>query len=899
MEKKRLFAALFGVILLISISLGSASFSVGNSSHSITKEYGFSENIKGWINISLNSEPSDSLFTDNFGLGTSVKLIDLVKKGQGFNYSCDIMGCPEKAYSAANFSQSKRFYLPENVSKIIGVKLTENILKIISITFSVSSDVGKSCSNQLKIDFGEDGSYEIGNYKSATSFCSSTKNYGCFEPDKETENYGMDSSFFCQKLRFKEAAGFKVGAEIIKKPGSVGTTILAMWLYDGPINVSNCILPTTAINASGAEVSCNMSYLVTQAKDYYLCINAQKAEIYQLRGNKNPEVMCGFYGGVPPQEGATAYKMFVQPKEFDSIGKISIIDTLPDKRNISSLMEEYIIEKYGSLDCRNKECIIPILFKSGKNQTIIVNGLSLSYEKKSAGQLTDSNLYDIFKSPVKISAGFQKLYLDEGNFLTPSSGNTSIFRLKLNDKDIFSENITISRIPVIISLSPMTTALGYNTLFEVGASSVGANITSYKWDFEGVVQTTTKNKASYAFDSLGGHNVSITVKDSKNKSATKKFVITVYSPEKQIEQNIKKIQASISSIKLQIKQFPDFYQTSLNSLLKLGEAETLLAQIQKDYSIASTEAEYLDLVQRLSELELPDSVSPTKVADAILFLTQKENVNLDILQDVGGGNYSSDREEEYLDAVIGWSLRNTETKIKFKEISAIKSGVNSPLLRFFELSITREGNSTAQGYLILENIEGLRFKADYSQRNTSGYVYIPLEDSNTIVFSTTEDVDFTTLPGFISPAIDDLGVIGIPTEPKNEFKAGLYILIIIGFLIGGFIVYVILENWYRVKYETHLFRDRNSLFNLITYINNQRRSGLSDSDIAKNLKKAKWSSEQINYALRKYVGKRTGMIAIPFLKIVGKNKSSEEKKMRQMPGFGVRRNNFNQRKPFY
>jgi len=41
------------------------------------------------------------------------------------------------------------------------------------------------------------------------------------------------------------------------------------------------------------------------------------------------------------------------------------------------------------------------------------------------------------------------------------------------------------------------------------------------------------------------------------------------------------------------------------------------------------------------------------------------------------------------------------------------------------------------------------------------------------------------------------------------------------------------------------------------------------------------------------------MIAIPFLKIVGKNKSSEEKKMRQMPGFGVRRNNFNQRKPFY
>ena len=54
-----------------------------------------------------------------------------------------------------------------------------------------------------------------------------------------------------------------------------------------------------------------------------------------------------------------------------------------------------------------------------------------------------------------------------------------------------------------------------------------------------------------------------------------------------------------------------------------------------------------------------------------------------------------------------------------------------------------------------------------------------------------------------------------------------------------------------------------SLFNLINYINASKEKGLSDDEIDAKLEKAGWNSEQRDYALRKYAGKRTGMFEIP------------------------------------
>ena len=72
-----------------------------------------------------------------------------------------------------------------------------------------------------------------------------------------------------------------------------------------------------------------------------------------------------------------------------------------------------------------------------------------------------------------------------------------------------------------------------------------------------------------------------------------------------------------------------------------------------------------------------------------------------------------------------------------------------------------------------------------------------------------------------------------------------------------------MQEWYKRKYESHLFKNRNSLYNIVQYIRQAKSKGIEEKKIKANLKKAGWSLEQIRYATKKHEGKRTGMIEIP------------------------------------
>ncbi len=147
--------------------------------------------------------------------------------------------------------------------------------------------------------------------------------------------------------------------------------------------------------------------------------------------------------------------------------------------------------------------------------------------------------------------------------------------------------------------------------------------------------------------------------------------------------------------------------------------------------------------------------------------------------------------------------------------------------------------------------------------NSSDYFFIPLKDSNQkIIFSTSDEVDFTNLEAFISPSLDNLG-IQKPVEEKNNFWLWFIIILLVLIVIGLF-VYVILQRWYMKKYETHLFKNVNELYNMETFIQNAKKNGKNESEIAEKLKKSGWNSEQVRYALKKYMNKNTGMAKLPF-----------------------------------
>jgi len=178
-------------------------------------------------------------------------------------------------------------------------------------------------------------------------------------------------------------------------------------------------------------------------------------------------------------------------------------------------------------------------------------------------------------------------------------------------------------------------------------------------------------------------------------------------------------------------------------------------------------------------------------------------------------------------------------------------------------------------------LENLQFEQGIVSSDAGDYVYVNVNGKQSISFSTTSNVDFTDVPAFISPGVNSLTVTDatISTEPLSKPKLTILVLALIVLGIIALFAYVVLQQWYKRKYEAHLFKNRNDIYNMIHYVNSARKRGSKDKEIENNLKKAKWSSEQITYVMKKYAGKRTGMLELPVDKALKalKLKENEEK----------------------
>ena len=72
-----------------------------------------------------------------------------------------------------------------------------------------------------------------------------------------------------------------------------------------------------------------------------------------------------------------------------------------------------------------------------------------------------------------------------------------------------------------------------------------------------------------------------------------------------------------------------------------------------------------------------------------------------------------------------------------------------------------------------------------------------------------------------------------------------------------------MQEWYKRNYQRRLFPESNDLYNLVNFIYNARKSGLSDNDIRFKLRQQGWSGEKIRFVFRKIEGKRIAMLEIP------------------------------------
>ena len=859
---KRGFIIAFFLISFALILSISASFDLGDKSFEIAKQYPQNDLIKGWINISLENEDISSLFTDSFN--NSISLIELLELDGNLKYECSPFGCGID-YNSNNPENEKTFNLNKGQSKLIGIVITGTNFETISdFSMNISSTVAESTEPQLFIDILNNDKFEWLSYKPSNNFYD--ESYGCYGVSEETVL--IYNQPYCEKINVPFAPNVEIGAYITEESGGEVDFDISICDEDY-INCNHC--GTTAL--AGGRISCVSDEKIEKKQNFFVCINTQNsADNNKYKINSETSNPCGF---ASIRENERDFEIFAKPGRYAAIGEFTLDnDELQNAESFIDLrfyIEDYM-ERYNN-SCSNG-CIVPIKITANEAQTITVSDVSIFYTSSGTPKETN-DIYDLTEIPAKITSNFQKIYLDNANFsISGNFGEKITYKLYLNDNEILSEEIIIEKIPQITSLSPSTIIAAFPTEFIVNIQTFDSstNITKYEWDFGdgGSTEITLENKATHTYNSLGTYNLKISITDSNSFTSSRTFNVTIKTPKDAINSVLKDKLDNLNNVNLQIGGLSLFQDESLSKALNLVEIEIELSSLQKRNATATFDDDYINIMKDLVNLEVPKSIFESETVESIDFYPNENSINLEILKSIAGGDYTQETEEEYARAVLSWYFENVNAKITSKEFSAIYEGSTKKVLNFFEIKIN-ENQERRNSYFIMPQLNNLEFKENYQQREIINYIYIEIPPEGKVFeFSTTEDISFFELPAFVSPSISELPSISADiSESKDKLsKQTIFILSAILAFFIGFIAYIVVQQWYKRKYEEYLFKNKNHLYNMVSYIESANKRGLKDKEIKIKLKKAGWSSEQVSYVMKKYVGKRTGMFEIPVDKVL-------------------------------
>lgn len=849
MREIKLVAALFLAVFLLSYA--SADFSLGSPNSSINTLYGANGNITGWVNVSLNAESLGSNFTDS--RDNTANLSSVLSRNPGYSYTCSPSGCGDD-YKASNPETAKTISLGPGESAVYGIKLTGQVTLVDSLSFNLSSSAGPECMNQLDVDFLDDGVVDARNTVAGSSqACSSIKDYGCFNSSQASTEYLIVNSPYCEEVNLTASPGFLLGAWIRKDSG---TATINASLYDQyNQKVASCTLPDAS--SAGGEVNCSVPYSVAETGQYFVCISASGSGKYMAKGYSTP-LGCGIYG-FPGNAGFTNdWQIFAQGKQFGPVGTMALNQSIYTRQGFKDLANQYLVQRYPGLDC-SAGCILPIKITSHSDQDITLNNLDMQYET-TGGVLVENKFNDLDSTPAVITSSAQPLYLDGSGFSVPSGLGNYTFSLDLDGNSVISKKVLVSKIPIITSISPVESASAFSTNFTAGIDS-DYNITRVYWDFgdNSSLQVTPSGTNTHTYTAEGSYTVTVTATDQLGSNGSASFSVNITSPSFLIASKIGELKAYLANINGQIAGLPAFYQKAINASLDLSYANSTLNLITAQYANASTDADYNTIVSEILAINLPNGVTKTISSSSIPLYPGLGEISLPAVQAIDGATYDPSMEQGYINGVLLWEQDNLDSSFSFDQYSGIYPGnYFLPVTTVVRIIVTEKTDIPYNYYLIIpDSLPGFYTDAQYTSDN--GYFYINLKDSPSVYFATSEDLNLSELPVFISPSLSQINYTEtLPEEPVTS-KWINFAIIIGALLLVGIIIYVILGKWYDKRYENYLFKNRNDLYNMVNYVNNAKRKGLKNSEIEHNLKKAGWSSERIRYVMKKYAGKRTGM----------------------------------------
>ncbi|MEK6914899.1 MAG: PKD domain-containing protein [Nanoarchaeota archaeon] len=885
------------IVVFLSLNLTYASIEFGNLSHYIEDSYTKNTALRGWLNFSLNKEPGDTVIS---GFNSSITLSEFIDKNNlacniinSYECSCFPSDC-ESSFSTFNSpSNTKNYTLKTVETKLFGIKLDKNISKVTSFRFNISTNAKTSCINPLMIDLFDDGNIEFKTYNVSEEECFIENPYGCFKLDNTISTTKIASDPLCQKIKVPAARGYNIGANVIgNKSASFTMTFSALGLEKA------CTI--SDINFGG-KISCKvvLDNDLSETTEAEVCISATEGNENKYSINFEDNETCGFIQ-IGEETINHDFEIFAKPLKYAPINKMSFSDNLfGEDINLSKNVFDYINRRYNK-KCESG-CVIPIRLYSGVKQNITLSDLLVDYDINGLNPdgSEEKNLEDIKPTPALYTSNFVKYNLELADILTPTDTKINKLELRIGNKLII-QNISLVEISAISDIIPKKIpALVKTKLFVILDNP--KNLT-YIWNFgdNSKSETTKTNYIEHTYSNLGFYDLTLNVSNEIGTNS-KTFKIEVIAPFQAINETISDYKLRLKSINNNIFVLPDKVQERVSQTVNIADLKSAVDKLEGDYKqLFETESEELvKLMIKLKELNVPKSFSTSLEIKNSKLIQSVDRLKPEIIGEFGAGTVNQEKSADYYNAINRWIEENLEITIESKTYSFyFEDNSEKPVLSHLIINL-KPKNSISELFMVIEgDINNIKFLGDYSEReineNNFGIELRDLEAGvdKKIEFLYPEKIESLNLPVYFSPEFRFLELGFSPGVCDNNnmcdegenykncradckpIKTTIIFLLILFFL--AFVIYIILQEWYKRNYEKHLFKNPNDLFNLISFMNNGENQNLSKSQIFNQLKQRKWSSEQLDYAWNKLHGKRTGMFEIPIFKIFEKRKIQKE-----------------------
>lgn len=861
------------IIFLIAIEIGILSLGLASASFKyvggdIKTTYRAGENIKGKIILNLSSENAKNLLTSNFP--GNISLWDFLYEGgleAGSDFSCNTKGCSEEYELGAAVNE-----ISLNKEKIVGLKITgKGISSVDLLKFKIEGGLFDSCEIPLLIDITGRGDKILTSNSYTMSQCSDN-NYGCFGNNLGSSEYteAVIENEICENINLGAGPAFSLGAKIKK----VNEKNITMILRDSENNnLGDCDLPKIS-GAIGTEQEkeCIVEYSSAKRNSYWVCISGE----FKIKSETKAPV-CG--------TDETDFEIFAKPMGY---GKTNIeVNSTSFEILTSEILENYVYdylkEKYGEeVNCNNPYCIIPIKL-TGPAQSISLSNVGLEFSRGSVKYSAPSEFYEVSEKQRLISGNGIEADISSANFVIPLDTKEKQLMIYLGGVLMLRKNISIEK-SFDFDIKPKFAYLGMQTMFEV---LTNFNISTSKWTFgDGAIEEVEGKKIMHRYTEGKTFNLEVELKRKDGIVAIKTFSILVGNPKESVEAIIKDYNSRLGNITKQTEGFPPWVGKEVKAAINLSELESSLKEFEEASKSASSDEDYTEIMEGLLALNFPSSISIWKKGKLPLAIGF-ENIDSGYYKEmIKEEKFSSD---ELKKLIMGWFNKNYKCDVDFEEIAIFREDKAENLGVKFKLGISAN-EGAEQGYLFIDYpFEEINFKENYEQKSIAegAAAYIPLKaQSQSIEFFIENDLSVAELAAYISPtrafAISEKEMCE-EDDPECQvpFPWGKLALWIGIALFVVLIIYIVLQEWYKRKYEYHLFKNTHDLYNLVNFIYNSRVNGLTDTEIKKKLQGAGWKGEKITYAFKKIDGKRTGMWEIPLFKSFENRRVKEEIVKRQ------------------